>query len=301
MSKTRNTTIIIHSKLSYGYVGCNTTSFVLQMNSQDVITVPTVLYSNHLSLATVGGGIVPAPLFSELLEGILKLNILSEVSTIITGYIGSSEQVKITADFIDTVKNKHPEIIYLCDPVMGDMDRNLYVPKDVPQAIIQYLIPLADILTPNQFEFEQIIGKPMHSIKNLTELYQEYSILPHQQLVVTGCRLKNTPTRIIENIVIRNGEYEIINVTQINTNPPGTGELFTAHLHLLFLKDIVFNDAVTQCVRILKVVLQKMLEENRHEFKLTDIMFSMNSKVKSQKQEKLNKLSKKSLNYDEYI
>lgn len=279
MSKARNTTIIIHSKLSYGYVGCNTTSFVLQMNGRDVITIPTVLYSNHLSLPTVGGGIVPAPLFSDLLEGILRLNILDEVSTIITGYIGSSELVKITADFIDTVKKKHSEITYLCDPVMGDMDRNLYVPEDVPQAIIKYLIPLANILTPNQFEFERIIGKPIHSIENLTDLFQEYSTLPHQQLVITGCQLKNTPTQMIENIVIRNGEYEIINVSQININPPGTGELFTANLHLLLLNNVALNEAVTECVRILKVVLRKMLAENRHEFRLIDMSFSANSKM----------------------
>lgn len=280
MSKTRKTTIIIHSKLSYGYVGCNTTSFVLQMNGRDVITVPTVLYSNHLSLATVGGGIVPAPLFSELLEGILKLNILDEISTIITGYIGSSELVKIIANFVDTIKKEHPEIIYLCDPVMGDIDRNLYVPADVPQAIIQYLIPLANILTPNQFEFEQIIGKPIYSIKNLTDLFQECPILPHQQLVVTGCQLKNMPSQTIANIVMRNRKYEIINVSQININPPGTGELFTAHLHLLLMKGIELEDAVTQCVRILKVVLQKMFEENRHEFRLTDILFSTKEKMK---------------------
>lgn len=279
MSKARNTTIIIHSKLSYGYVGCNTTSFVLQMNGRDVITIPTVLYSNHLSLPTVGGGIVPAFLFSDLLEGILKLNILDEVSTIITGYIGSSELVKITADFINTVKKEHSEIIYLCDPVMGDMDRNLYVPEEVPQAIIKYLIPLANILTPNQFEFERIIGKSIHSIEKGTRLFHEYPILEHQQLVITGCQLNSTPAQMIDNLVVENGNYEIINVSKININPPGTGELFAAHLQLLLLKNVGLKDAVTQCVGILKIVLQKMLEENRHEFNLADMLFSMNVKM----------------------
>lgn len=248
------------------------------MEQQDVITIPTVLYSNHLNLPTVGGGVVPASLFSDLLEGVLKLNILNQVSTIITGYMGSSEQVKITANFVVAVKKTHPDITYLCDPVMGDMGRNLYVAQDVPQALIAHLMPLADILTPNQFEFEQIVGKPIGSVEDLTQLFQQHPILPHQQFVVTGCQLQSTPAQMLENLVAENGKLNIVSIGQINVNPPGTGELFTAHLHLLLLRSIALNDAVALSARILKAVLQKMAEEGRCEFSLEDIMFSIRVK-----------------------
>lgn len=144
-------TIVIHSKVAYGYVGSNTTSLVLQLAGQDVISVPTVILSNRYGLPTVGGGLMPLALFQDVLDGILKLNILDEVSSIVTGYIGSAELVVGTARFIQEIKKSHPEILYVCDPVMGDQPQGLYVNAEVPQALVEHLLPLADIVTPNQF------------------------------------------------------------------------------------------------------------------------------------------------------
>ena len=181
-----NTIIIIHSRVAIGYVGSNTTSFVLQMGGYEVITVPTVLYSNHLGYTTVGGGKIAEDLFSDILKGILKLEILKDVSTIITGFIGSAEQVRITADFIRTIKKCNPEILYLCDPVMGDTDKGQYVEPDVPNAIIEHLVPLADMLTPNQFEAERIVKKQIDNVEDIVQLLQERVDLSKQKIVITN-------------------------------------------------------------------------------------------------------------------
>ena len=41
----------------------------------------------------------------------------------------------------------------VCDPVMGD-NGHMYVPKELLDIYRDKLIPLADIITPNQFEVE---------------------------------------------------------------------------------------------------------------------------------------------------
>lgn len=41
----------------------------------------------------------------------------------------------------------------VCDPVMGD-DGKMYVPEECLPIYRDLLIPLADIITPNQFEVE---------------------------------------------------------------------------------------------------------------------------------------------------
>ena len=41
----------------------------------------------------------------------------------------------------------------VCDPVMGD-NGSLYVPKELLHIYKDKLIPLADVITPNQFEVE---------------------------------------------------------------------------------------------------------------------------------------------------
>ncbi|MBP7611912.1 MAG: pyridoxal kinase [Paludibacter sp.] len=271
-----NTIIIIHSRVAIGYVGSNTTSFVLQMGGYEVITVPTVLYSNHLGYTTVGGGKIAEDLFSDILKGILKLEILKDVSTIITGFIGSAEQVRITADFIRTIKKCNPEILYLCDPVMGDTDKGQYVEPDVPNAIIEHLVPLADMLTPNQFEAERIVKKQIDNVEDIVQLLQERVDLSKQKIVITGGDFDVSRKDLIDNCIVENKNCDIIKTRKIDLHPPGTGELFTAHLCLSMLRGMKLRDAVTLSGDILSAVLLKMFNDNRTEFELRDILFSMN-------------------------
>ncbi|MCL2194196.1 MAG: PfkB family carbohydrate kinase, partial [Treponema sp.] len=49
-----------------------------------------------------------------------------------------------------------PKALYCCDPVMGDVDRGIYVKQDIPAIFRDELIPLADIVTPNEFELETL-------------------------------------------------------------------------------------------------------------------------------------------------
>lgn len=271
-----NTIIIIHSRVAIGYVGSNTTSFVLQMGGYEVITVPTVLYSNHLGYTTVGGGKIAEDLFSDILKGILKLEIFKDVSTIITGFIGSAEQVRITADFIRTIKKCNPEILYLCDPVMGDTDKGQYVEPDVPNAIIEHLVPLADMLTPNQFEAERIVKKQIDNVEDIVQLLQERVDLSKQKIVITGGDFDVSRKDLIDNCIVENKNCDIIKTRKIDLHPPGTGELFTAHLCLSMLRGMKLRDAVTLSGDILSAVLLKMFNDNRTEFELRDILFSMN-------------------------
>lgn len=273
---TKSRTIIIHSKLSNGYVGSNTTSLVLQLGGYDVITVPTVLYSNYLGTSIVGGGKVSEDLFSSILDGVLALNVLKDVSTIITGFIGSAEQVRITAHFIKKMKAYKPEILYLCDPVMGDTDKGQYVESDVPKALVEYLVPLADLLTPNQFEVENIINKPIDTIKNIPRLLADNFDLSKQKIVITSGISDVSRTDLIYNCIVENKNCDIIKTKKIDLHPAGTGELFTAHLYLSILRGMKLRDAVSISADILSTVLLKMYNKNKTDFELEDILFSMN-------------------------
>ena len=215
-------------------------------------------------------------MFSDILKGILKLEILKDVSTIITGFIGSAEQVRITADFIRTIKKCNPEILYLCDPVMGDTDKGQYVEPDVPNAIIEHLVPLADMLTPNQFEAERIVKKQIDNVEDIVQLLQERVDLSKQKIVITGGDFDVSRKDLIDNCIVENKNCDIIKTRKIDLHPPGTGELFTAHLCLSMLRGMKLRDAVTLSGDILSAVLLKMFNDNRTEFELRDILFSMN-------------------------
>jgi len=55
-------------------------------------------------------------------------------------------------------KAKNPALGYCCDPVLGDRDRGMFVRSDLPPLVRDELCPLADIITPNHFEFEYLCG-----------------------------------------------------------------------------------------------------------------------------------------------
>ena len=50
----------------------------------------------------------------------------------------------------------------VCDPVMGD-DERLYVSKDLVPAYRDQIVPLATVLTPNQYEAELLTGTKIDS------------------------------------------------------------------------------------------------------------------------------------------
>lgn len=97
-----------------------------------------------------------------------------------------------------------------------------------------------------------------------------------QKIVITGGGFDVSQKDLIFNCIVENKNCDIIKTRKIDLHPPGTGELFTAHLHLSMLRGMRLRDAVILAGDILSTVLLKMSNENRTEFGLRDILFSMN-------------------------
>ncbi len=61
-------------------------------------------------------------------------------------------QPAAAAKLVSAAKAANPNVTYICDPVMGDLG-GLYIPPETAAGIRDELIPLADIATPNRYEF----------------------------------------------------------------------------------------------------------------------------------------------------
>jgi pyridoxine kinase len=51
----------------------------------------------------------------------------------------------------------NPDLVYFCDPVMGDNGK-LYVPESLVDIYREQVLPVATVVTPNQFECELLTG-----------------------------------------------------------------------------------------------------------------------------------------------
>ena len=58
------------------------------------------------------------------------------------------------------LKSANPPLVYVCDPVMGDNGK-LYVTSDLLPIYRDVILPLADIVTPNQYEAELLTGSEL--------------------------------------------------------------------------------------------------------------------------------------------
>ena len=61
----------------------------------------------------------------ELMDG-LEANNINRYSHIINGYIGSRSFLTKLSSVVSSLKSVNPDLVYVCDPVMGDTGPGLY-------------------------------------------------------------------------------------------------------------------------------------------------------------------------------
>ena len=154
----------IQSAVAYGSVGNAAAVFPLQRLGFEVWRVDTVLFSNHTGYGAWRGTVLEPELVGEILTGIEERGVLPRCEAVLSGYMGSIQLGGVVLDHVKRVKRASPQALYCCDPVLGDVDRGLYVQPELSGFFREEAVPLADILTPNRFELETLAGIRVDSL-----------------------------------------------------------------------------------------------------------------------------------------
>ncbi|XP_072900859.1 pyridoxal kinase-like [Hemitrygon akajei] len=232
----------IQSHVVRGFVGNKSAAFPLQVLGFEVDTVNTVQFSNHTGYDHWKGQVMTAGELQTLYEG-LRLNDVTRYDYVLTGYTRDTSFLEKVMEIIKELRRQNPKLVYVCDPVMGDKrngDGYMYVPEILLPVYKEKVVPLADIITPNQYEAEILAGRKMNTeeeaIKVMDVLHEmgpdtvviTSSDLPSQlgsnYLVTLGSQRKVTATgsRVTERIRMEIPKVEAVFV--------GTGDLFAAML-----------------------------------------------------------------------
>jgi len=156
----------IQSHVVYGYAGNTAAVFPLQRLGREVWAVNTVEFSNHTGYGSWRGQVLGANLAADLITGLDERNVLHRCEAVLSGYLGDAAVGKTIVDAVKKVKDKSPNALYCCDPVMGDAGRGFYVKPDIPDIFKIELVRLSDIVCPNQFELEALTGLNTSSVEN---------------------------------------------------------------------------------------------------------------------------------------
>jgi len=264
------TVISIQSQVAYGHVGNSAAVFPMQMHGIDVIAVPTTLLSNRPGYKTVRGRVLEAQLVADLLQGVEERGALDTCNMILSGYLGSPEIATVVADFVARARASHPRLIYACDPVLGDRDRGLFVHADIPPLVRDRLLPLADIITPNHFEFEWLCGATALTSGQMIAQAQTLLARGPSTVVVTSAELEDTPAGEIETLAIEHENAWRVRTPKLPISPNGTGDLFASLLASARVRGSDTRQGLSHAASAIFAVLQRTAADGTEEMRIVE-------------------------------
>jgi pyridoxine kinase len=118
-------------------------------------------------------------------------------SVVIVGYLPRPNLVDIVATQLRDYKG-----VVLLDPVIGDYQKGLYVSEETAHAIRELLVPMAQIITPNRFETEVLLGVGSQKMTEHAYLNGLFDLGPHS-IVITS--FERDPEKHRVKLLVTNG------------------------------------------------------------------------------------------------
>lgn len=232
----------IQSHVVSGYVGNKSATFPLQLLGFEVDAINSVQLSNHTGYKVFKGQVLNDKDLDDLIDGLIQ-NDLDNYTHLLTGYVGSASFLKKVAEVAVTLKRKNPDLIYVCDPVMGDNGK-MYVPEELKEIYRKDIVPLADIVLPNHFELELLSNIKISQMSDLENAVKQLHKIGPQTVAVSSTEISNKLTAVVSTK--KDKKLIKIDIPKIPISFTGTGDLFAA----LFLAHTYLDESM-------KVALEK--------------------------------------------
>jgi len=259
--KPNNGILSIQSHVVYGYVGNKSAVYPLQCMGFDVWPIHTVQFSNHTEYGAWQGEIFTAAHIRNLVQGLYDLGVADQCRAIVSGYLGSIEIGEEVFSIVKEFKSLNPNLVYLCDPVF--FNPRCCVKPEVQDFFKNHIF--GDVITPNQFEAEQITGVTIKDAKDLKRAAHILHDKGVKIVFITGvelCGFSENESYIFGS----DGKRHFIVPTKKYHLPlHGTGDLFAALFLGHYLKTeswpISFQHAVFHLDPIVQHTVDQGLDE----------------------------------------
>ena len=223
----------IQSAVSYGHVGNSAAVFPLQRIGHEVWPVYTVNFSNHTGYGEWKGPMIPAEEVRSIVDGIEARGALARVDAVLSGYQGGDDIADVIVDTVARGKALNPNAVYSCDPVMGNEKSGCFVSDNIPPLLRDKVVPVADIITPNQFELGYLTGKEASDIDSTLDAVEAARAMGPDTVLVTSVNRPDQPENTIEMLVVDNHGRWLVHTPRLPFKRNGSGDvtcaLFTGH------------------------------------------------------------------------
>ncbi|MES9684110.1 bifunctional hydroxymethylpyrimidine kinase/phosphomethylpyrimidine kinase [Gottfriedia acidiceleris] len=172
-----------------------------------------------------------------------------EVDAVKIGMVSQIETIKVIAEKLKQYKPKQ----IVVDPVMVSKSGFDLLSPDAKEALIQELIPLATVITPNLPEAEVITGRKITTIEEMKEAAIQIHSLGAKNVLVKGGHLEGEATDICFN----GEEFTSFNSVRINTiNTHGTGCTLSSAITSNLANELKLNEAIRDAKNYITLAIQ---------------------------------------------
>lgn len=180
---------------------------------------------------------------------------------IMSGFLGSKEQIDMVVKFIHEFSEKDTKIII--DPVMGDHGKIAGTYTEEMCIEMRKLVSYADIVTPNLTEACKLVDMPYKENgwkkKELQLMAEKVSQMGPEKVVITGI----PQGEFIANYVYEKGEEShFIKTHKVGEERCGTGDLFASIIAADAVNGIDFQKSVRKASAFVKKSMLKSIEMN---------------------------------------
>ena len=227
------TVLSIQSHVAYGYVGNRAAVFPLQRMGIDVHTINTVQFSNHTGYGAWTGQVFDKDHIQELIDGLAARGALDNLDAVLSGYLGDPALGQIVVDTVAKLHKHKPELIYCCDPVMGDTGRGFFVNEKIPPFFKDTAMPQTNIATPNQFELTALTGQDIHTRADAIKACRLLHENGPQTILLTSLITEETKDGEIGMMLsCASGDKWMLNTPRVELHPEpnGAGDMSAALL-----------------------------------------------------------------------
>ncbi|MEJ0022393.1 MAG: pyridoxal kinase [Alphaproteobacteria bacterium] len=213
------TILSLQSQVAGAFVGNSVACFAMERLGVRVIALPTVILGRRPDRGPPGGGPMPLAMLSSAMDALEADGAFARVDAVLTGYLGAPDQADLVLDMVQRVKAANAQAFYVCDPVLGDAG-GFFVSDEIAHAMMQKLVPAADLITPNAWELETIAGQPVTNLKDMRAAARSLG----KPVLVTSA-----PSQTGAAAAYVAGQTAwLVETPRAPNAPKGTGDLFTA-------------------------------------------------------------------------
>ncbi len=223
----------VQSAVAYGHVGNSAAVFPLQRIGVEVLPVYTVNFSNHTGYGSWRGPLISPDDVRDVIAGIEERGVFGGIDAVLSGYQGGEGIGDVITDAVARVKAANPSALYACDPVMGNAKSGCFVAPAIPVLLREKVVPVADIITPNQFELGFLTDTEPDTLESTLASVDLARAMGPKTVLVTSVERPDREEGTIEMLAVDDEGAWIVQTPHLPMKANGSGDvtaaLFTAH------------------------------------------------------------------------